>query len=90
MVHDTQLFLIYASLLIKCSPEDDTVLCTSEKTYNIRWATLSISVLLVTPSPRIDGSENQMVTQDSPNELLELVPAVPKLRQMNVLLRGHG
>jgi sister chromatid cohesion protein DCC1 len=64
-------------------------LCTSDKTYNIRSVTLSNSVLLVSPSPHIDGSENQVVIQDSLNELLELVPAVPKLHRMNVLLKEH-
>jgi sister chromatid cohesion protein DCC1 len=75
--------------VIKGGPEDDAVLCTSDKTYNIRSVILSNSVLLVSPSPRIDGSENQVVIQDSLNELLELVPAVPRLYRMNVLLKEH-
>ena len=77
------------SLMIKGGPEDDAVLCTSDKTYNIRSVTLSNSVLLVSPSPHVDGSEHQVVIQDSLNELLELVPAVPKLHRMNVLLKEH-
>ena len=78
------------SLMIKGGPEDEAVLCTSGKTYNIRSVTLSNSVLLVSPSPHdMDGSENQVVIQDSLNELLELVPAVPKLHRMNVLLKEH-
>jgi sister chromatid cohesion protein DCC1 len=56
----------------------------------IRSVTLSNSVLLVSPSPHIDGSENQVIIQDSLNELLDLVPAVPKLHRMNVLLKEHG
>ena len=76
--------------MIKGGPEDDAVLCTSDKTYNIRSVTLSNSVLLVSPSPHIDGSgENQVDIQDSLNELLELVPAVPKLHRMNILLKEH-
>ena len=76
--------------MIKGGPEDDAVLCTSDNTYNIRSVTLSNSVLLVSPSPHIDGSgENQVVIQDSLNELLELVPAVPKLHRMKVLLKEH-
>ena len=51
--------------------------------------TLSNSVLLVSPSPHIDGNENQVVIQDSLNELLELVPAVPKLHRINVMLKEH-
>jgi sister chromatid cohesion protein DCC1 len=75
--------------MIKGGPEDDAVLCTLDKTYKIRSVTLSNSVLLVSPSPHVDGSENQVVIQDSLNELLELVPAVPKLHRMNVLLKEH-
>ncbi|KAI0276407.1 hypothetical protein BGY98DRAFT_935118 [Russula aff. rugulosa BPL654] len=69
----------------KGGPEDDAVLCTS----NIRSVILSNFVLLVSPSPQIDGSENQAVIQDSLNELLKLVPAVPKLHRLNVLLKEH-
>ena len=35
----------------------------------------------------MEGSENQVVIQDRLSELLELVPTVPKPRQMNVLLK---
>jgi hypothetical protein len=79
-----------ASVTIKGGPEDNAVLCTSNKTYNIRSVTLSNSVLVVSPRPDVDdGGEDQVVIQDSLSELLELVPAVPKLYRMNVLLRGH-
>jgi sister chromatid cohesion protein DCC1 len=58
--------------------------------HNIRSVTLSDSFLLVSPSPHIDGSEkNQVVIQDSLDELLKLFPAVPKLHRMNVLLKEH-
>jgi len=90
MIHAVRLvFYACPSLMIKGGPEDDAVLCTSDKTYNIRSVTLSNSVLLVSPSAHIDGSENQVVIQDSLNELLELVPAVPKLHRLNVLLKEH-
>lgn len=63
----------------------------SDKTYNICSESLSNTVPLVSLSRHIDGSENrwQVVIQDSSNELLELVPAVPRLHRMNVLLKGH-
>ena len=41
------------------------------------------------PSPHIDGNENQVVIQYSLNELLEIVPAVPRLHRMNVLRKEH-
>ena len=74
------------SLTIKGGPEDDAVLCTSDRTYNIRSVTLSNSILVVSSIPHI---EDQVVIQDSLNELLELVPSVPKLHRMNVLLQEH-
>jgi sister chromatid cohesion protein DCC1 len=76
MVHAIQQFVYDAgpSLMIKCSPEDDAVLCTSEKTYNIRSMTILNAVLLVSPSPFIHGGENQVpvVIQDNLNEPLKL------------------
>jgi sister chromatid cohesion protein DCC1 len=81
---------VWPSLTIKGGPEDNAVLCTSNKTYNVRSVTLSNSVLVVSPRPDVDdGGEDQVVIQDSLSELLELVPAVPKLYRMNVLLKGH-
>jgi sister chromatid cohesion protein DCC1 len=77
---------ISSSLAIKGGPEDDAVLCTSDRTYNIRSVALSNSVLVVSPCP--DG-EQQVVIQDGLNELLELVPAVPRLRRLNALLKEH-
>ena len=75
--------------MIKGGPEDDAVLCTSDRTYNIRSVTLSNSVLVMSPVSHNDGGEDQVVIQDSLNELLELVPAVPKLHRMNVMLQEH-
>ena len=75
--------------MIKGGPEEDAVLCTSDRTYNVRSVTLSNSVLVLSPTPHIDGSDDQVVIQDSLNELLELAPAVPKLHRMNVLLQEH-
>jgi sister chromatid cohesion protein DCC1 len=52
--------------------------------------TLSNSVLVVAPCPdNVDSSEHQVVVQDSLNELLELVPAVPRLHRLNTLLKEH-
>lgn len=52
--------------------------------------TLSNSILVVSSRPDVDdGNEDQVFIQESLNELLELVPAVPKLHRVNVLLKGH-
>ena len=65
------------------------MLCTSDRTYNIRSVTLSNSVFVVSPSPDVGASDKQVVIRDSLKELLELVPAVPKVHRMNVLLKEH-
>lgn len=74
-------------LKIKGHPADDAVLCTDDKTYSLRSVVLSNSVLVVTPP--VDGAEDDVVIRDSLNEILELVPAVPKLYKLKGLLRGQ-
>lgn len=77
-------------LAIKGGTDDDAVLCTSDKTYNIRSVVLSNSVLVISPPPgAADGNSDQVVIQDSLNELLELVPTVPRLHRLNTLLKAH-
>ncbi|KAI9461279.1 sister chromatid cohesion protein Dcc1 [Lactarius psammicola] len=76
-------------LAIKGGADDDAVLCTSERTYNIRSVTLSNSVLVISPPPDADGNSDQVVIQDSLGELLELVLTVPRLRRLDTLLKEH-
>jgi sister chromatid cohesion protein DCC1 len=49
------LSLARSSQVIKGGPEDDAVLCTSDKRYNIRSVMLLNPVLLVSPSPELSG-----------------------------------
>ncbi|OBZ67045.1 putative sister chromatid cohesion protein DCC1 [Grifola frondosa] len=82
------------SLNIKGQSEEDAVLCTLDKTYTIRSVVLSNSVLVVTPpavgaaADRQNG-EDVVVIRDQLNEILELVPSVPRLHRLNGLLRGR-
>ena len=80
------------SLSIKGGPDEDAVLCTSEKTYTIRSVVLSNSVLVVTPSADLaTGPNNDMPrieVQESLSEIVELAPTVPKLHRLRGLLRG--
>lgn len=76
-------------LAIKGGADNDAVLCTSDRTYNIRSVTLSNSVLVITPPPDADGNSDRVVIQDSLSELLELVPTVPRLHRLNTLLKEH-
>ena len=77
---------------IKGGPDEDAVLCTSDKTYTIRSVVLSNSVLVVTPSTDLaTGPNNDMPrieVQESLSEILELAPTVPKLHRLRGLLRG--
>ncbi|KAI0051203.1 hypothetical protein FA95DRAFT_1485775 [Auriscalpium vulgare] len=79
------------NLTIKGSTDDDAVLCTAEKTYNIRSVVLSNSVLVIAPVGSEDAGEagdSNVSIQESLHEILELVPAVPKLHRLTGLLRG--
>lgn len=65
------------------------MLCTSDRTYDIRSVILSNNILVVCPPRDADGNSNKVVIQDSLNELLELVPTVPRLHRLNTLLKEH-
>lgn len=75
-------------LAIKGGADDSVVLCTSDRTYDIRSVTLSNNVLVVCP-PNGEGNSDQVVIQDSLNELLELVPTIPRLHRLKSLLRKY-
>ena len=77
------------SIAIKGGADDSVVLCTSNRTYDIRSVTLSNNVLVVCPPTDGVGNSDQIVIQDSLNELLELVPTVPRLHRLNSLLKEH-
>ena len=77
------------SIAIKGGADDSVVFCTSNRTYDIRSVTLSNNVLVVCPPADGDGNSDQVVIQDSLNELLELVPTVPRLHRLNSLLKEH-
>ncbi|TBU30244.1 sister chromatid cohesion protein Dcc1 [Dichomitus squalens] len=81
---------------IKGAPEDDAVLCTADKTYTIRSVVLSNSVCVVTPDPAVSHVENdepepveEVFIRDQLNEVIELVPSVPRLYKLKLLLRGQ-
>jgi len=78
------------SLTIKGNPNEDAVLCTSNKTYAVRSVVLSNSVLVVTRPPILtgDGEGDAIVIRDQVNEILELVPSVPRLHKLGTMLRG--
>ncbi len=80
------------SLVIKGQPNEDAVLCTSDKTYTLRSVVLSNSVLVVTPPPAgstTNSSNEDIVIRDQLHEVLELMPCLPKLQKLNGLLRGR-
>jgi sister chromatid cohesion protein DCC1 len=78
-------------LTIKGNPDDDAVLCTADKTYALRSVVLSNSVLVVTApstSANSPSKHQDVVIRDQLNEIIELVPSVPKLHRLNGLLKG--
>lgn len=80
---------VLCSLTIKGQANEEAVLCTSNKTYAVRSVVLSNSVLLVTRPPDDAVMEGDVIViRDQVNEILELVPSVPKLHKLGALLRG--
>lgn len=70
------------SLTIKGRPADDSVLCTSDKTYTLRSVTISNSlVVLRAPEPRT------LAIRDICHEVLECVPAAGRVERVGVVLR---
>jgi sister chromatid cohesion protein DCC1 len=74
-------------LTIKGHANDDAVLCTEDKTFTIRSVALSNAVLVVTPNP--DDSDDAVVIRDQLNEIIELVPIVPKLHKLSTVIRDR-
>lgn len=72
-------------LCIKGNVNEDAVLCTADKTYAIRSVVLSNSVLVVSSAPE----ENRVLIRDQRHEILEVLPAVPRLHKLGSLLRGR-
>ena len=65
--------------------DDDAVLCTDNKTYNIRAIVVSNSFYVLTPpSPEEFGDA---VIRGSVKQLLELSPSIAKLHRLKGLLR---
>lgn len=97
IVGPTQVLTMDHSFTIKGTPEEDAVLCTADKTYTIRSIVLSNSVLVVTPDPtskdaeedRDDDPAEEVFIRDQLNEIIELVPSVPRLHKLTSLLRGR-
>jgi hypothetical protein len=85
-LRDISLNLQKASLTIKGQRDEDAVLCTAEKTYAVRSVVLSNSMLVIAPHP--GSPSDTVIIRDQLNEILELVPSVPKLHKLGVLLRG--
>ncbi|KAF9008993.1 sister chromatid cohesion protein Dcc1 [Cyathus striatus] len=69
---------------VKGNSSEDAVLCTKDKTYSMRSVGLSNSVLIITGST----VENKIEIHDQVSEIIELMPAVPKLHKLRSLLRG--
>ncbi|KIJ49401.1 hypothetical protein M422DRAFT_161356 [Sphaerobolus stellatus SS14] len=81
-------------LTIRGRPNDDAVLCTSSKTYNIRAVTISNTIIVATSPEQDDPGNNgkspneQLVVRDQISHLLELVPVVPRLQRLEAMLKG--
>ncbi|GJJ06531.1 hypothetical protein Clacol_000723 [Clathrus columnatus] len=72
---------------IRGRPSDDAVFCTSSKTYALRSIALSNIILLAT-SESAPGTTEKLIIRDEISQLIELIPAVPKLQRLANMLKG--
>ncbi|KAF8205052.1 sister chromatid cohesion protein Dcc1 [Pholiota molesta] len=78
------------SLTIKGQPNEDAVLCTGDKTFAMRSIGLSNTILVVTPVQDDYASNfanDALAIRDQVSEIMELIPAVPKMHKLTGLLR---
>ena len=71
---------------IRGRDDDDAVLCTSNKTYNIRAVSVSNALCILTP-PR-DEESGEVVLRETASQILEITPSIPKLHRLRGLLRN--
>ncbi|KAG9014540.1 hypothetical protein FRB95_007221 [Tulasnella sp. JGI-2019a] len=69
---------------------DDAVLCTDTRTYSLRSVQMSNSYLVLTGSNKAEDDHGKLILRDQVNEIIELVPVVPKLDRLTALLRGNS
>lgn len=72
-------------LIIKGKEGDDAVICTSNKTYALRTVNISNSLVVTTG---VGTSQLDILLGEEIHEIMELVPAVPKLDRLKGMLRG--
>ncbi|KAL5528520.1 DCC1 [Sanghuangporus sanghuang] len=71
---------------IRGRDDDDAVLCTADKTYNIRAVMVSNSFCVLTPP---NGDEpGDAVIRATIDHILELSPSIAKLHRLRGMLRG--
>ncbi|KAL5523641.1 hypothetical protein ACEPAG_7814 [Sanghuangporus baumii] len=71
---------------IRGRDDDDAVLCTTDKTYNIRAVMVSNSFCVLTPP---NGDEpGDAVIRATIDHILELSPSIAKLHRLRGMLRG--
>ncbi|KAG9050750.1 hypothetical protein FS837_002694 [Tulasnella sp. UAMH 9824] len=77
------------NITIRGKANDEAVLCTRTATYSLRTVQISNSLLVVTGEDVPSGSFKDHVIRDTISELVELVPAVPKLERLTGLLKKN-
>ncbi|KAF8913973.1 sister chromatid cohesion protein Dcc1 [Gymnopilus junonius] len=77
---------------IKGQPNEDAVLCTPDTTFVMRSVVLSNTLVVVTPVPdecTTAFADDTVVIRDQLHDVIELVPAVPKLHKLFSLIRNR-
>ncbi|KAF8322142.1 hypothetical protein DL93DRAFT_2124030 [Clavulina sp. PMI_390] len=92
------------SITVKGRSDDDAVLCTNTATYAIRSISVSNTIAVISPSTDVPSTkppvtstpvgvvpssgEYEMEIRDQLHEFLELLPTIPRLGQLEELLKG--
>lgn len=83
-------------LTIKGKPSDDAVICTQDRTFQLRSISVSNSLLLFQQRKRRDTDEDvsteetTLELKSTVREIMELLPMVPKLDRIETLLKGSA
>lgn len=85
--NEGKLILELFSLSIRGREDDEAVLCTLNRTYNMRAVVVSNSYYVLTPPTSNESESGDAVIRGHVKQLLEITPSVAKLDSLRGLLR---
>ncbi|KAI8982349.1 sister chromatid cohesion protein Dcc1 [Mycotypha africana] len=74
------------SVFIKGLPDEEAVLCTNARTYQVRQVHTSNSMLLISKNEETIDDVDQYLVHDDISNYVELAPTIPRLNRIDELL----